>query len=520
MNILLVQPEFPDTFWSFKHALKFIGKKVSNPPLGLLTVAAMLPESWQKKLIDLNISRLNPRWLEWADYVMITAMNVQKDSVLEVVKECKNRGKKIIAGGPLFTGEYERFAEIDHFILNEAELTLPPFLSDLEKGCPQRVYQTDEYADITRTPIPLWKLIDFRAYDSMNVQFSRGCPYNCDFCNVTALLGHRPRTKTAAQLIAELDALYATGWRRKIFIVDDNFIGNKKVLKQDILPALIEWRKGKKGCMFVTEASVNLADDPLLMDMMVRAGFISVFVGIETPDEHGLEACNKNQNKNRDLVETVHIMQRAGLQVMAGFIVGFDTDTYTIFDRQIDFIQKSGIVTAMVGLLQAPYGTQLYQRLADEGRLLDEMTGDNTDGSTNIIPRMRLSTLKRGYLRILTGIYSHELLYQRIRTALTIHNPINRSVRLELNEIYAFFRSIILLGIIGSERKYYWRLFFWALIHKPALFPLAITYTIYGYHFRKLTLAVADQLNTEFSSPETIKSNPASLEPTRRSAAD
>lgn len=520
MNILLVQPEFPDTFWSFKHALKFIAKKVSNPPLGLLTVAAMLPQSWQKKLIDLNISRLNPRWLEWADYVMITAMNIQKESVLEVVRECKKRGKKIIAGGPLFTGEYERFAEIDHFILNEAELTLPPFLRDLEQGCPQRVYRSDDYADITQTPIPLWELIDFRAYDSMNVQFSRGCPYNCDFCNVTALLGHRPRTKTAAQLIAELDALYATGWRRKIFIVDDNFIGNKKVLKQEILPALIEWRKGKKGCMFVTEASVNLADDPVLMDMMVKAGFISVFVGIETPDEEGLEACNKNQNKNRDLVETVHVMQRAGLQVMAGFIVGFDTDTHTIFDRQIDFIQKSGIVTAMVGLLQAPYGTELYRRLAEEGRLRDEMTGDNTDGSTNIIPRMKLSTLKRGYLRILTSIYSPELLYQRIRTSLTILNPVNHSVRLEFNEIYAFFRSIVLLGIFGAERKHYWRLFFWALTNKPAVFPLAITFTIYGHHFRELTQKLADVIQAGISLPDKVKSRAAALEPNSRSSAD
>ncbi len=348
MNILLVQPLFPDTFWSFKHAIKFVGKKVTNPPLGLLTVAAMLPSSWHKKLIDLNIHKLEPKWMDWADAVMISAMNVQRASVEEIVQACKARGKRIIAGGPLFTGEYLHFPEIDHFILNEAELTLPPFLRDLAEGCPQRIYRTEEFADIRQTPVPLWELIDLSAYDSMNVQFSRGCPYHCDFCNVTALLGHRPRTKTAAQLIAELDSLYNLGWRRNIFIVDDNFIGNKKVLKNEILPALIEWRKGKKGCSFITEASVNLADDPMLIEMMVKAGFISVFVGIETPDEVGLEVCNKNQNQNRDLVETVHILQRAGLQVMAGFIVGFDTDTPSIFDRQIEFIQKSGIVTAMV----------------------------------------------------------------------------------------------------------------------------------------------------------------------------
>jgi len=490
MNILLVQPSFPDTFWSFKHALKFIDKKVSNPPLGLLTVAALLPETWHKKLIDLNCSKLQSKWIDWADYVMISAMNIQRSSVLEIIQACKKHNKKIIAGGPLFTSEHEQFPEIDHFILNEAELTLPPFLHDLENCTPKRVYQTSEYADIKRTPVPLWELLDLRSYESMNIQFSRGCPYNCDFCNVTALLGHRPRTKSAEQLVHELDSIYQLGWRRNIFIVDDNFIGNKKVLKNEILPALIDWRNGKEGCLFITEVTINLADDPDLLEMMVKAGFTSVFVGIETPDEESLEGCNKKQNTNRNLMEAVNTMQRAGLHVMAGFIVGFDTDKPSIFSRQIEFIQKSGIVTAMVGLLQAPHGTKLYQRLAGEGRLLDEMTGDNTDGTTNIIPKMKADTLIRGYQRILSSIYSPPMLYQRIRTFLTTYNPVHKPVRLELSEIKAFFRSIFVLGLLGSERRYYWKLFFWALRHKPAVFPLAITLSIFGYHFRKVSLSV------------------------------
>lgn len=490
MNILLVQPSFPDTFWSFKHALKFIDKKVSNPPLGLLTVAALLPETWHKKLIDLNCSKLQSKWIDWADYVMISAMNIQRSSVLEIIQACKKHNKKIIAGGPLFTSEHEQFPEIDHFILNEAELTLPPFLHDLENCTPMRVYQTSEYADIKRTPVPLWELLDLRSYESMNIQFSRGCPYNCDFCNVTALLGHRPRTKSAEQLVHELDSIYQLGWRRNIFIVDDNFIGNKKVLKNEILPALIDWRNGKEGCLFITEVTINLADDPDLLEMMVKAGFTSVFVGIETPDEESLEGCNKKQNTNRNLMEAVNTMQRAGLHVMAGFIVGFDTDKPSIFSRQIEFIQKSGIVTAMVGLLQAPHGTKLYQRLAGEGRLLDEMTGDNTDGTTNIIPKMKADTLIRGYQRILSSIYSPPMLYQRIRTFLTTYNPVHKPVRLELSEIKAFFRSIFVLGLLGSERRYYWKLFFWALRHKPAVFPLAITLSIFGYHFRKVSLSV------------------------------
>ncbi len=199
--------------------------------------------------------------------------------------------------------------------------------------------------------------------NSMSIQFSRGCPFSCDFCNITALLGHRPRTKTAQQILAELDAIYAAGWRRNIFFVDDNFIGNKRVLKESVLPALIEWRKGKVGCQFITEASINLADDTELMELMNKAGFVSVFVGIETPSEEGLAECHKAQNKGRNLVESVKRLQRNGLQVMGGFIVGFDSDTPSIFQRQIDFIQQSGIVTAMVGLLQAPYGTELYSRL-------------------------------------------------------------------------------------------------------------------------------------------------------------
>jgi radical SAM superfamily enzyme YgiQ (UPF0313 family) len=387
MNILLVYPEFPDTFWSFKYALRFVGKKASSPPLGLVTVAAMLPKEWNMRLVDMNVTPLQAGDLYWADYVFISAMLVQRASVLKVIARAKQAGKKIVAGGPLFTAEAESFADVDYLILNEAELTLRPFLADLEQGKPQHLYRTSEYPDICQTPVPLWNLIDLKQYESMSVQFSRGCPFNCDFCNVTALLGHRPRTKTKDQIIAELDSLYALGWRRNIFFVDDNFIGNKKILKEEILPALIEWRRDKVGCLFITEASINLADDIELMDMMVQAGFVSVFVGIETPSEESLAECHKVQNKNRNLVDSVKRLHNKGLQVMGGFIVGFDSDTPSIFQRQIDFIQNSGIVTAMVGLLQAPYGTKLYERLQDEGRVIDAMNGDNADGLTNKIGR-------------------------------------------------------------------------------------------------------------------------------------
>ena len=502
MNILMLYPKFPETFWSFKHAIEFISKKASVPPLGLVTIAAMLPKNWNKRLVDLNIQALRQSDIDWADLVFISAMSVQRASVVDVVHRCKGSGKTIVAGGPLFTGEYDQFDDIDYFVLNEGEITLPPFLADYANGQAKRVYATAEYADMQTTPLPDWSLLKFSAYESMAIQFSRGCPYDCDFCNVTALLGHRPRTKTAVQLIAELDALYQLGWRRNIFMVDDNFIGNKKVLKQEILPALIEWRQGKTGCQFITEASINLSDDPELMDLLVKAGFISVFIGIETPEEASLNECNKKQNQHRNLLDSVHRMQKAGLQVMAGFIVGFDNDNPGTFQRQIDFIQQSGIVTAMVGLLQAPFGTRLYNRMEQEGRLIREMSGDNTDGTSNIIPRLNADILQRGYRNVIQSIYSSKMFYERVKTFLIHYQPATSPVNLHINEIQAFFRSIWRIGILGQSRKYYWNLFFWTLTHYPKKFALAITMTIYGYHFQKISdIALTRSIHQPISQP-------------------
>ncbi|MBN1813690.1 MAG: B12-binding domain-containing radical SAM protein [Anaerolineae bacterium] len=487
MNILLVYPEFPDTFWSFKHALRFIRKRASLPPLGLLTVAAMLPPGWGKRLVDVNVTKLRDKDLAWADYVFISAMTVQRDSAHQIVSRCKQAGVKTVAGGPVFVSEHEQFEDVDHFVLNEAEITLPLFLADLERGQAERIYTTSEFPDIQKTPAPLWDLVDLKRYASMCIQFSRGCPFNCDFCNVTALLGHKPRTKAAEQIVAELDGLYGLGWRGQVFFVDDNFIGNKRVLKTELLPAILEWQRNKDGIPFNTEVSINLADDEELMQLMVEAGFDTVFVGIETPDEDSLAECSKKQNKNRDLVEDVKRIQRAGLQVQGGFIVGFDSDTPLIFQRQIDFIQKSGIVTAMVGLLQAIPGTRLYERLKREGRLREEgPTGDNVDGTTNIISRMNLDTLRDGYKRIMEQIYSPKQYYERVRTFLREYKPPKIKPPLDRQRVLAFFRSIVRLGILGRERFHYWKLLLWTLFHRPRLFPEAVTFAIYGYHFRKV----------------------------------
>jgi radical SAM superfamily enzyme YgiQ (UPF0313 family) len=483
----MIYPEFPDTFWSFKHALNFVRKKSSSPPLGLLTIASMLPENWEKRLVDMNIEKLKDKDILWADMVFVSAMTVQRKSSVEVIEKVKALGKPIAAGGPLFTMDPEAFPSVDYLILNEGEITLPLFLTDFEAGTAKRVYETDEFPDIKSSPMPDWSLIKLKKYDSMSVQFTRGCPFACDFCNVTSLLGRKMRLKDTKQFVAEIDALYKLGWRRNIFVVDDNFIGNKRVLKEELLPALIEWRKGKKGCLFITEASINLSDDEELIEMMVKAGFTQVFIGIETPEEASLAECSKSQNRNRDLVSNIHKLQSHGLQVMGGFIVGFDNDNEGTFQRQIDFIQRSGIVTAMVGLLQAPFGTELYQRMLREGRLKEEdYSGDNVDGETNIIPVMDDGKLKAGYRKILDSIYSAKGFTDRVITFLKTYKPRRHAVTLEFQEIMALFRSIWSIGIVGKDRWQYWRLFFWSLFNDISKFPLAITFSIYGYHFRKV----------------------------------
>jgi radical SAM superfamily enzyme YgiQ (UPF0313 family) len=487
MKILMIYPEFPDTFWSFKHALRFIRKRASTQPLGLITVAAMLPAEWEKRLVDLNVRSLRDKDLAWADYVFISAMVVQRKSTNQVIARCKAASLKVVAGGPLFTADYENFPDVDYFVLNEAEVTLPSFLQDLLTGQPKRIYTSSEFPDIQHTPAPLWELVERERYATMSIQYSRGCPFDCEFCNITSLYGHRPRVKTSAQILHELDTLYRLGWRESVFFVDDNLIGNKRHLKEDLLPALIEWRKGKKGMPFNTEISINIADDETLMNMMTQAGFDTVFIGVETPEENSLAECNKKQNRNRDLVADIKRIQRAGLQVQGGFIIGFDSDTPSIFQRQIDFIQKSGIVTAMVGLLQAPTGTRLYKRMQKDGRLTGASTGDNVDGTTNIIPKsMNLDVLQRGYRAVIKTLYTPKNYYARVRMFLREYKVPKIKIPISSQYIRAFFRSIIRLGIIGKERIQYWKLLIWTLLRRPKLFPLAITLAIYGYHFRQV----------------------------------
>jgi radical SAM superfamily enzyme YgiQ (UPF0313 family) len=452
----------------------------------------MLPRDWEKRFVDMNVTKLTDKDIRWADYVFISAMVVQQQSAQEVVKRCKSFGTRVVAGGPFYTTGYGLFdfSEIDHIILNEAEVTLPLFLADLDKGCPQHVYRSDERADVHKTPIPLFSLVNLRKYAQVTIQYSRGCPFDCEFCDIVVMDGHKPRTKTRVQIMGELEAIYAQGYRGTIFIVDDNFIGNKKKLKAEIMPAIIEWQKAKGyPFRFLTEASVNLADDQELMQLMSDSGFTRVFVGIESPNEDSLAECHKFTNKNRDLIASVKRLQNYGFEVMGGFIVGFDSDPVSIFKSQINFIQNSGIVTAMVGLLNAPPKTKLWHRLIMENRVLPGGNGDNTDGTTNFIPKMRYDVLVNGYKQILHTIYSPRQYYDRIHTFFQEYRPngnLGSRSRLKVHHIVSMIKSALVLGVKDRARMHYWRLIFTTLLKYPRLLGLSITLAAQGFHFRKV----------------------------------
>jgi radical SAM superfamily enzyme YgiQ (UPF0313 family) len=493
VKILLVNPEYPDTFWSFKHALKFVSKKAAFPPLGLLTVAAMLPSSFELKLIDLNITKIKDKDIKWADLVFISAMVVQRESAKNVLKLCKKLGARTVAGGPLFTTEYEDFTCIDHLVLNEAEITMPQFLSDLQNGTPRRIYASDQMADISKTPLPKWDLVNMKKYSSMSIQYSRGCPFDCEFCDIVVLNGHMPRTKGKEQIERELDALHAAGWNGSVFIVDDNFIGNKRKLKSEILPAITEWSRNRKfPFSFYTQASINLADDDELINLMVKANFNMAFIGIESPSEESLVECGKTQNQSRNLVDAVKKLQHMGIEVQAGFIVGFDSDSQSVFQEMINFIQKSGIVTAMVGLLHAPTGTRLYKRLKKEDRITGDFGGNNTDYSINFIPKMNRNLLVAGYEKVVNTIYSPKQYYDRVKTFLSEYRPRPKSAwKFRTEHLGAFVQSVWILGIKENGRGYFWKLMTWTIFRKPRLFPLSITCAIYGFHFRKIARGAA-----------------------------
>jgi len=487
MKILFISPERPDTFWNLKHVLKCISKKAALPPLGLLTVAAMLPEKWEKKLVDMSVEKLTDKDILWADYVFIGAMYIQKDSLIQIAQRCKRLGVKTVGGGPIFRTNLEPIPGIDHVLYGEAENSIDQLIDDIENGCPKEFYSNETFPDLTKTPKPMLSLIKMKKYGSMAMQYSRGCPFGCDFCDVTELFGNKMRLKDSAQIIAELDDLYEMGWKGSIFMVDDNFIGNKAQLRNKLLPAMIEWSKAHNHPFnFNTQVSINVADDEQLMDMLSDAGFDTVFIGIESSSEDSLEECNKMQNTNRNLVECVRKIQRFGLQVQAGFILGFDSDQPSVFAKMAAFIQASGIATAMVGLLNAPKGTRLYKRLEAEDRIIEESTGDNTDYSLNFVPKMESGVLIDGYESVVKTIYDPKNYYKTVKALLENYKTPKQKPRQGLKEIRTMIKSGWKIGVLAKGRTYYWRLIFWSLFKCPEKLHLAIHHAIYGFHFRKV----------------------------------
>jgi len=484
MRVLLAYPETPDTFWSFTHVVRLVSRKSAYPPLGLLTVAAMLPRDWELRIVDLNVEPLTDAEVRWADYVMVSGMLVHRTSVAAIVDRCIANGTPVIAGGPLFTTCHAAFPRIQHFVLGEAEDVLPQLIEDMRAGTVRPTYEGAGRPDISRIPPPRWDLIDLRSYVTMAVQFSRGCPYDCEFCDITIMNGRVPRTKSPEQIIAELEALLRHGWTGMVFVVDDNFIGDRTRAKT-LLRALVEWRERTLPPLgFLTEASLNLADDAELCALMVRAGFRKVFVGIETPCLESLAECHKTQNQRRDLVQAVKTLQRSGLHVMGGFIVGFDSDPHDIFERQFEFIQRSGVATAMVGLLTALPQTRLYERLRREGRIESESNGDNAD--LNFTPRLDRQYLVDGYRTLMRRLYEPANYYRRCRTFLASYRPGGPRLPRPPRDLLALLRSLWLLGVRHRGRTAYW-LFFWStLLRQPRQMPHAVELSIFGHHYRRV----------------------------------
>ncbi|HEV2177802.1 MAG TPA: radical SAM protein [Terriglobia bacterium] len=493
MNTLLIYPEWPDTYWSFKHALPFEGKRSAYPPLGLLTIAPLLPKHWPKRLVDTNIRPLTDADLKWADVAMLSGMLVHKQEILKVLARCRARGLKTVIGGPITSSVEELPRYADHVVVGEAEGIIGPLAAGLENGTAKPLYKADEMPSLGLTPVPDLNLINAKYYSSMAIQYSRGCPFTCEFCDIIEIYGRRPRTKSPEQVVAELEQLYDRKWKGSVFIVDDNFIGNKKKVKE-LLPVMSEWnaRRGNPFTFF-TEASLNLADDSDLLQMMKDARFNRVFLGIETPVEASLKEAQKLQNTRRSLMDSVHRIQSYGMEVMAGFIVGFDNDPEDIFDRQVEFIQESGIPMAMVGLLLALPGTQLYRRLFKEGRIVEEGSGDNMDLSLNFIPKMNAQRLIDGYRSILQRIYQPDAYYERVLRFLSQFKPVCHTQR-TMSDYKALARSILKQGVFGDSRRSYWKFVIEAATRYRHAFDTAMTLAIMGYHFQTLTRVVCEEV--------------------------
>ncbi len=482
MKALLLYPRFPETFWSFRHALPFLGKRSSYPPLGLLTVSALLPSAWERRLVDLNVEDLREKDLAWADVAFLSAMLVQAPSLSELIARCGAAGVRTVVGGPITSAEHAAWRDADHVVVGEAEEIVKILSHDLAAGQAKRFYASPCRTDMTRVPPPDLHLSRMRRYSSMPVQYSRGCPFACEFCDIIELFGQVPRTKTAKQVLAEFDRLYDLGWRGSVFMVDDNFVGNRRAIK-GLLPQLAEWMARRRNPFSLfTQASINLAGDEELLSLMRASRFNRVFVGIETPVEESHRAAGKTQNANTDLLGSVRRLQEHGMEVMGGFILGFDQDPPDIFKRQIAFIKEAAIPISMVGLLTALPNTRLWRRLAGEGRIVRQSIGDNTAALLNFIPKMDAETLLAGYREVVSTLYNPKEYFERARVFLSRLGPSTRERR-SFSDYLALIRSFIRQGIFSEYRRSYWRFLGNTFLRARRHLGLAVTLAIMGHHF-------------------------------------
>jgi radical SAM superfamily enzyme YgiQ (UPF0313 family) len=484
MKVLLVYPEFPDVLFCFKHALPFQGKRSTIPPLGLLTISAMLPNTWQKRLVDMSVQCLKDSDLDWADVVFFSGMITQSHSMKEQIARAKQRGKRTVVGGPITSAQDPAISQADHVVEGEAEEIISQIAEDLERGSAKPHYHNPQMVDVTRVPLPDLHLAPMRRYSCMSLQYSRGCPFTCEFCDIIEIYGRRPRTKTPDQICAELDQLYRLGWRGSVFMVDDNFIGNRKNVKA-LLPRLIEWMRDHKFPFFLTtEASLDLAEDEEMLAMMREAHFTRVFLGVETPVEECLRETTKFQNLRKDLLESVRLIQAYGMEVMAGFIVGFDNDPPDVFDRQIEFIRKAAIPLSYISLLNAMPNTQLWRRLKAEGRLLKSSPGDSTPADLTFIPRMDSQELLDGYRRILETIYNPPEYFQRASASLSqLGSESPSPLVFSFSHLVVLGRSLWWQGLLSNYRRAYWKFLVQSLQRHRRHFRKAITLAIMGHQF-------------------------------------
>jgi radical SAM superfamily enzyme YgiQ (UPF0313 family) len=501
LKVLLVWPRFPPSFWGFEGVLEMLPEAAMTPPLGLITVAALCPAAWTLRLLDHAFDEVRDEDLRWADLVMVSAMHAQRGDAVDVCRRAKAVGTRTFVGGPWASSDPASVqVEADHVMVGEAEEAFAAIAVALEQGTAQALYRVEDKPDMSHSPIPRFDLLKRNMYTSMPVQFSRGCPFQCEFCDIITIYGRKPRTKPTAQLIAELDRLRELGWRNEVFIVDDNFIGNSKNAMQLAVDLGAWGQKHGRPFSFYTEASIDLADRPDLIAAMVQANFMYVFIGIETPSAAGLKESKKFQNLRKDSLAQVRVIQNSGLWVLAGFIVGFDSDDENIFERQREFIEKADITWAMAGILQAPPTTALWDRMKKEGRLIEDSLAITNFSAPNFRPTLPLPVLLGGLSKLLFWLYEPKAFFDRAFRSLEVWRtrPTQKAPALPLSyNLRILANSMWTQGVRSSYRRDYWA-FLGKLVRNyirdDTRMWMGIMVLLSAHHFLIYAREVADEL--------------------------